>query len=104
MKTRASRLFRRSIPLAAVGVLLVVLTACTGRGGGQLPPDGVAFTGSASIGFSVIKGKAKQMAADFADQFELRSARAWGRACRCSRRPASRSPARSSRRCSSSTT
>jgi len=29
----------------------VVLTACTGRGGGQLPPDGVVFTGPASFGF-----------------------------------------------------
>jgi hypothetical protein len=30
----------------------VALTACTGRGGGQLPPDGVLFTGPASFGFS----------------------------------------------------
>lgn len=29
----------------------MVLTACTGRGGGQLPPSG-AFTGPASFGFS----------------------------------------------------
>jgi hypothetical protein len=27
------------------------LTACTGRGGGYLPPDGDAFTGPASFGF-----------------------------------------------------
>jgi hypothetical protein len=34
-----------------VGVLAVVLTACTGRGGGQLPPS-AGFTGPASFGFS----------------------------------------------------
>jgi hypothetical protein len=51
MKTGAPRLFRRSILLAGVGILALMLTACTGRGGGQLPPDGVAFTGPASFGF-----------------------------------------------------
>ena len=51
MKTGAPRLVRRSIVLAAAGILAVVLTACTGRGGGQLPPDGV-FTGPASFGFT----------------------------------------------------
>ena|SRR5688572_16351697 len=51
MKTGASRLFRRSIVLAAVCILAVVLTACTGRGGGQLPPS-TGFTGAASFGFS----------------------------------------------------
>jgi hypothetical protein len=51
MKTGASRLFRRFTVLAAVGILALVLTACTGRGGGQLPPKGV-FTGAASFGFS----------------------------------------------------
>jgi hypothetical protein len=30
----------------------VVLTACTGHGGGQLPPDNVLFTGPASFGFT----------------------------------------------------
>ena len=40
MKTVVPRLFRRSIYLAAIGILVVVLTGCTGRGGGQLP-DGV---------------------------------------------------------------
>ena len=52
MNTGARRLFRRSIFLAAAGILAVVLTACTGRGGGQLPPDGTVFTGPASLGFS----------------------------------------------------
>jgi hypothetical protein len=51
MKTGAPRFFRRSIFLAAAGILAVVLTACTGRGGGYLPPDGVAFTGPALFGF-----------------------------------------------------
>jgi hypothetical protein len=37
--------------LAAAGILAMVLTACTGRGGGQLPPDGALFKGSASFGF-----------------------------------------------------
>jgi hypothetical protein len=52
MKTGAPRFPRRPLLLAAVGILAVVLTACTGRGGGQLPPDGVLFTGPASFGFS----------------------------------------------------
>jgi hypothetical protein len=52
MKTGAPRLFRRPIFLAAAAILAMLLTACTGVGGGQLPPDGVAFTGPASFGFS----------------------------------------------------
>jgi hypothetical protein len=51
MKLGASSYFRRSVMLAAACVLAVVLTACTGRGGGQLPP-GAGFTGSASFGFT----------------------------------------------------
>jgi hypothetical protein len=51
MKTGAPSFRRRAILLAAVGILAVVLTACRGVGGGQLPPD-VAFTGPASFGFS----------------------------------------------------
>jgi hypothetical protein len=51
MKTGASRYIRRSIILAAACILAVVLTACTGRGGGQLPPQ-TEFTGSASFGFT----------------------------------------------------
>jgi hypothetical protein len=51
MKLGASSYFRRSVMLAAVCILAVVLTACTGRGGGQLPPQ-TAFTGSASFGFT----------------------------------------------------
>jgi hypothetical protein len=52
MKTGASPARRRSLLLAGAGILAVVLTACTGRGGGQLPPDGVAFKGAASFGFT----------------------------------------------------
>ena len=44
---------RRSLLLAAAGVLAIVLTGCTGRGGGQLPPNAMmGFTGAASFGFS----------------------------------------------------
>jgi hypothetical protein len=51
MKSGARSFRRRSILLAAAGILAVVLTACTGRGGGQLPPS-AGFTGPASFGFS----------------------------------------------------
>ena len=51
MKSGAPSFRRRSILLVAVGILAVVLTACTGRGGGQLPPS-TGFTGPASFGFS----------------------------------------------------
>ena len=46
------RRLRRSLSLAVVGTLAVGLTACTGRGGGQLPADGDVFKGPASFGFS----------------------------------------------------
>jgi hypothetical protein len=53
MKTGAPRLFRRSIVLAAAGILAVTLAACTGSGGGYLPPDKPAgFDGRASFGFN----------------------------------------------------
>ena len=52
MKSGAPSFRRRSVLLAAAGILAVVLTACTGRGGGQLPPDNVLFTGPASLGFT----------------------------------------------------
>jgi hypothetical protein len=52
MKTGAPRFFRRSIVLAAAGILAVMLTACTGSGGGQLPPQSPVFTGPASFGFT----------------------------------------------------
>jgi hypothetical protein len=52
MKTGLHQHLRRSLSVAAVGIVAVGLTACTGGGGGQLPPDGVAFTGPATFGFS----------------------------------------------------
>jgi hypothetical protein len=47
-----STFVRRFLAPAAVGILMVVLAACTGRGGGYLPPQAPAFTGEASFGFS----------------------------------------------------
>ena len=38
MKTGAPPVVRRSISLAAAGILAVMLTACTGAGGGHLAP------------------------------------------------------------------
>jgi hypothetical protein len=60
MKTGAPWSFPRSILLAAVGVLTVVLTACTAHGGGYLPAGPSAsdvfpstvFTGRASFAFN----------------------------------------------------
>ena len=54
---RGTSFIRRFLPLAVAGILVVVLAACTGRGGGYLPPGasvgtGVVFTGQASFGFS----------------------------------------------------
>jgi hypothetical protein len=52
MKTGAPSFRRRTMLLAAVGILALVLTACRGVGGGQLPPDNVLFKAPASFGFS----------------------------------------------------
>src|SRR4051794_31382150 len=41
----------RVLSIAAAGILALSLTACTGRGGGQLPPS-AGYTGAASFGFS----------------------------------------------------
>ena len=58
---------RRSLTVAATGALALTLTACTGRGGGQLPPS-TGFTGPASFGFqfscqdkSALKGPTGQL-------------------------------------------
>jgi len=61
MKTRGPRFFQRSILVAAAGILAVMLTACTGVGGGYLPPQKPVFTGQASFGFtfSCAKGDLK---------------------------------------------
>jgi hypothetical protein len=52
MKTGTPRFFRRFIVLAAAGSLAVTLTACTGSGGGQLPPQSPEFMAPASFGFT----------------------------------------------------
>jgi hypothetical protein len=57
MKLGGRRLVRRSIFLAAACMLALMLTACTARGGGYLPPGaslgtGVLFTGQAPFGFT----------------------------------------------------
>jgi hypothetical protein len=51
MKLGGRRLVRRSIFLAAACMLAMVLTACTGKGGGYLPPS-PGFTGQAAFGFT----------------------------------------------------
>jgi hypothetical protein len=43
---------RRSLAVVLLGVLALVLSACNGRGGGQLPPDSTVSDGSASFGFT----------------------------------------------------
>jgi hypothetical protein len=52
MKTGLRRHLRRSLLVAAAGILAVALTACAGHGGGRLPPDGTVFTAPATFGFS----------------------------------------------------
>jgi hypothetical protein len=52
MKIGGPRFFQRSVLLAAACILAVVLTACTGKGGGYLPPDKPVFTGQAAFGFT----------------------------------------------------
>jgi hypothetical protein len=53
MKIGGPRFFQRSILLATACMLAVALTACTGRGGGQLPPKSeLGFKAPASFGFS----------------------------------------------------
>ena len=71
MKLGGPRFFKRSVLLAMAGILLAVLTACTGKGGGYLPPgpyfvppnvtdplvseppfSGAVFTGRAPFGFT----------------------------------------------------
>jgi hypothetical protein len=52
MKTGLRPHLRRGLSVAAAGILAVALTACSGHGGGQLPPDDVAFMGPATFSFS----------------------------------------------------
>jgi hypothetical protein len=51
MKIGGRRHLRRSIFLAVACMLALVLTACTGKGGGYLPPS-VGFSGQAPFGFT----------------------------------------------------
>jgi hypothetical protein len=51
VKSGTSLFVRRFVSFAVVGILVVVLAACTGRGGGYLPPQ-PGFTGQGSFGFS----------------------------------------------------
>jgi len=51
MRSGAARFSWRAMSLALAGILVLVLSGCTGRGGGQLPPDGL-FKGAASVGFT----------------------------------------------------
>ena len=53
MKSGTSFFVRRFVSFAVVGILVVVLAACTGRGGGYLPPQAPLFTGQASFGFTL---------------------------------------------------
>jgi hypothetical protein len=50
MKTSVPPFLRRFLSCVATVILVAVLTACTGTGGGQLPPT-AEFTGAASFGF-----------------------------------------------------
>ena len=52
MKTGSRPHLRRSLLIAAAGIAALALTACSARGGGQLPPDGDDFAGPATFGFS----------------------------------------------------
>ncbi|HET6919107.1 MAG TPA: hypothetical protein VFI46_06535 [Jiangellaceae bacterium] len=53
MKGGTSPFVRRFVPLAVAGILMVVLAACTGRGGGYIPPQpSLGFNGQASFGFT----------------------------------------------------
>jgi hypothetical protein len=46
-----SRVVQRFALVVVAGILAVTLTACTGRGGGYLPPSEPVFFGQASFGF-----------------------------------------------------
>jgi hypothetical protein len=50
---RARSIYRQSLLVAAAGIVMVVLTACTASGGGQLAPQSPDFAGPASFGLTV---------------------------------------------------
>jgi hypothetical protein len=49
-KLRAHPFFTRFLPISSLVALVALATACTGTGGGQLPPS-AGFAGPASFGF-----------------------------------------------------
>jgi hypothetical protein len=51
MRVGARRFVRLSVSFGAAGILVVLTSACTGRGGGTLPPVGGVFAAPASFGF-----------------------------------------------------
>ena len=51
MRIGAARFLRRSISVGMAGLLVAVLAACNGLGGGYLPANSPAFTGPAALGF-----------------------------------------------------
>ena len=51
MTIRARRSLGRTVSVGLAGLAMATLAACTGRGGGYLPPS-PGFTGQASLGFS----------------------------------------------------
>lgn len=53
MSTGAARHVQRCISLGVACILVAMLVGCTGRGGGQLPPNpALMFMGAASFGFT----------------------------------------------------
>jgi hypothetical protein len=52
MRLGLSRRVRRLVAIGLCSLVAVTLSSCTGRGGGQLAPDGLVFAGAASFGFS----------------------------------------------------
>jgi hypothetical protein len=52
MTISARRTLGRTLSVGLAGLTMAAVAACTGRGGGYLPPQTPAFTGQASIGFT----------------------------------------------------
>lgn len=52
MTIRSRRSFGRSLSVGLAGLTMAMVAACTGRGGGYLPPASPVFAGQASIGFT----------------------------------------------------
>jgi hypothetical protein len=52
MAIRARRSLGRTLSVGLAGLTMAAVAACTGRGGGYLPPQAPVFSGQASIGFT----------------------------------------------------